>query len=234
MVNVKETLSSKAVTKKESREVEGLMARGRSEKKETNKGKQKRSKSRPDKKNKPRDIREKTRDAVVATESIESDNYDSIGVLIVTNNQTRGNWALDSGCSLHMCPNKNLFINYEAYDGGVVVMGNDAICKVVGRDIIRLKMFDGLIRELVNVRHVPDLKRNLISLGMLDKIGCLVKLESCTLKVMRGSMVLMKGDLNNGLYVLQGTAVIGDVGISNQKLDKTMLWHLRLSHMSEK
>ena len=88
-----------------------------------------------------------------------------------------------------MCPNNNIFINYEAYDGGLVVMGNDAMCKVIGRGIIRLRMFDGMTKELVDVRHVPNLKRNLISLGMLDKMGCLVKLESDTLKVMRGSMV---------------------------------------------
>ena len=44
----------------------------------------------------------------------------------------------------------------------------------------------------------------------------------------------MKGNLNNGLYVLQGTVVTGDVGILNQNLDKIMLWHLRLGHMSEK
>ena len=253
MVDVKETLSSKAATKKESKEAEGLMARGRSEKKENNRGKQKRYKSRPknkkcltchkeghfkkdcpDRKNKSRDMKEKTGDATVASESIESNGYDSAEVLIVTNDQTRSKWVLDSDCSFHMCPNKNLFINYESYDGGVVVMENDAMCKVVGRGIIRLKMFDGIIRELVDVRYVPNLKRNLISLGMLDKMGCFVKFESDTLKVMRGSIVLMKESLINGLYVLQGTVIIGDVGISNQNLDKTILWHLRLSHMSEK
>ncbi|KAH9648835.1 hypothetical protein KPL70_025759 [Citrus sinensis] len=253
MVDVKETLSSKAATKNESREAGSLMARGRSEKKEGNKGKKKRSKSRSknmkcfhchkechfkkdcqEKKNKPKDTREKTGDAAVASESQEYDGYDSAGVLLVTDDQTKGNWVLDSGCSFHMCPNKNLFLNYEAYDGGVVVMGNDAIFKVVGKGIIRLKMLDGMTRELANVRHVPDLKRNLISLGMLDKMGCLVKLESGTLKVMRGSMVLMKGSLSNGLYVLQGTAITGAVGVSNQSLDKTMMWHLRLGHMSER
>lgn len=79
MVDVKETLSSKDVTKRESREAKGLMARGRSEKKESNKGKKKKSKSRsknmkcfqchkkghfkkdcPKRKNKPKDTREKT------------------------------------------------------------------------------------------------------------------------------------------------------------------------------
>ena len=113
-------------------------------------------------------------------------------------------------------------------------MGNNVICKVVGKGIIRLKTLDGMTRQLVDVRHVLDLKNNLISLGKLYKMGCLVKLESSTLKAMRGSMVLMKGSLSNGLYVLQSTTATGDIGVSNQNLDKTMLWHLRLGYMSEK
>ena len=133
-----------------------------------------------------------------------------------------------------MCPNKTLFTNYETCDGGIVVMGNDSSCRVVGRGLIRLKMYDGMIRELKDVRHVPDLKRNLISLGMLDKIGYLVKLESGSLKFMKGSMVVMKGNMNNHLYVLQGLAVTGNVAVSNQNLNKIMLWHVRLGHMSER
>ena len=103
-----------------------------------------------------------------------------------------------------MCPNKSLFMNYEAYDNGVFVMGNDASCKVIGRGLIRLKIFDGMIRELRDVRYVPELKRNLISLWVLDKMGCIVKLESGTLKVIKWSIVVMKGNKSNGLYILQG------------------------------
>lgn len=74
-----------------------------------------------------------------------------------------------------MCPNKNLFIKYKAYYGRVVVMGNDLFYKVVGKGITRLKMFDGSFKELRDVKHVPELKRNPISLGMLDKMGYLIK-----------------------------------------------------------
>ncbi|KAH9802523.1 hypothetical protein KPL71_001422 [Citrus sinensis] len=221
MVDVKETLSSKAATKKEASHGEGLTVRGRPEKREGGQGNKKRSKSRPknmkcfnchkeghfkkdcpERKYKSKETKEKTRDAAVASEGQESDGYDSAGVLIVSDGASRGNWVLDSGCSFHMCPNRNFFKNYETYDGGIVVMGNDASCKVIGRGTIKLKMLDGTIRELPNVRHIPDLKRNLISLGMLDKMGCVIKLESGTLKVLKGSMVLMKGNLDNGLYVL--------------------------------
>ncbi|KAH9769644.1 hypothetical protein KPL71_012096 [Citrus sinensis] len=246
MGDVKEALSSKAAIKKETRDGESLTAMGRIEKRETSKNKKKRSKSRPknlkcfhchkeghfkkdcpEMKNKKNNAKEKSGDAAIASEFEESDGYDLAGVLIATDAQTKGNWVLDSGCSFHMCPNKNLFTNYETCDGGIVVIGNDSSCRVVGRGLIRLKMFDGIIRELRDFKHVPDLKRNLISLGMLDKIWCLVKLESGTLKVMKGSMVVMKGNMSNVLYVLQGSAVTWDVVVSNQNLNKTMLWHMR-------
>lgn len=46
--------------------------------------------------------------------------------------------------------------------------------------------------------------------------------------------MLMKGDMNNGMYVFQGSVITGDAGISNQNLDKAMLRHLRLGHISER
>lgn len=167
MVDVKEALSSKATINKESRDGEGLAVRGRPEKRDNNKEKKKRSKSRPknlkcfhchkkghfkkdcpERKTKNKNHQGKSGDAAVASECQESDGYNSAGVLIAINDQTKGNWVLDSGCSFHMCPYKHLFTKYETCDGGIVVMGNDASCKVVGRGIIRLKMFDGMIREL--------------------------------------------------------------------------------------
>lgn len=72
------------------------------------------------------------------------------------------------------------------------MMGNDASCKVIGIYSIRLKFHDGIIRELSRVRHVPELKRNLIFLIFLDKVGFMITTESNILKVIKGSIVLMK------------------------------------------
>lgn len=71
-----------------------------------------------------------------------------------------------------MCPNRNWFSTYEPFVGNNVLMGNNTACKVVGKGAIQIKMFDGVMRTLTNVRHVPNLKNNLISLGTFDKIGC--------------------------------------------------------------
>lgn len=54
-------------------------------------------------------------------------------------------------------------------------------------------MHDGLERVLQQVMYVPELKGNLISLGMLDQIGCLFRAENSCLKVSKGFMVIMKG-----------------------------------------
>ena len=82
---------------------------------------------------------------------------------------------------------------------------------------------------------VPDLKRNLISLGELDKKGYVFRGEKGLLKVINGSMVIMRGIKKNGLYSLEAEVVIGSMAnITARTLSKTELWHMRLGHVSER
>lgn len=46
-------------------------------------------------------------------------------------------------------------------------MRNDAACKIVGIDTIRIKMHDKIVRTLTNVRHIPYLKKILFFFGTL-------------------------------------------------------------------
>ena len=94
----------------------------------------------------------------------------------------------------------------------MVLLGNNKACRVVDIGPIRIKMHDGLERVLQEVRYVLELKRNLI-LGMLDQIGCSFKAENGCLKVLKGSMVIMKGVRISSIYVLIGKAVIGEVAM---------------------
>lgn len=76
-------------------------------------------------------------------------------------------------------------------------------------------MFDGIIRELSEVRHILGLKRNLISLEVFNQIGCIIKMESNVMKIIKKSIVIIKGTKQNGLYVLKGTIVSGEVSVSS-------------------
>ena len=72
-------------------------------------------------------------------------------------------------------------------------MGNNAPCKIVGIGTVRIKMFDGVVRTLSDVRHVPDLKRNLISLNTLDVKRYKYTGEDGVVKISKGALVMMKG-----------------------------------------
>ena len=50
-----------------------------------------------------------------------------------------------------------------------------------------------MVRELKEVRYVPQLKRNLISVGTLEASGLVISIRDGVLKMIKGSMVVMKG-----------------------------------------
>ena len=76
-------------------------------------------------------------------------------------------WVLDIGATYHVCPNKNFFSSFEKLDGCFSIIGDDHSCKVEGICTIYVKMFDGIVWELKEVRYIPQLKMNLISIGAL-------------------------------------------------------------------
>jgi hypothetical protein len=92
-------------------------------------------------------------------------------------------WLLDSGVSNHMCLHRNWFSTYQYIDDGVVFMGNYFSCKIVGVGSIQIKMYDGTIRTLTYVRHVPGLRKKLISLGVLYFVGYKCTTQDGVLKV---------------------------------------------------
>ncbi|KAG2692926.1 hypothetical protein I3760_08G075400 [Carya illinoinensis] len=111
-------------------------------------------------------------------------------------------WIMDSGCTYHMCPNRDWFTDFTKIEGGAVLMGNDSACKTQGIGSIRLKLHNGSIKTLTKVRYVPDLRKNLISLGFLDSKGFRIAIEDGTLKVLMGVQVAMKGLRRGNLYFL--------------------------------
>ncbi|KAG8478786.1 hypothetical protein CXB51_028618 [Gossypium anomalum] len=168
---------------------------------------------------------------------VEDYNDGELLVTSVNDSKVSEGWILDSGCTFHMSPNWDWFTTYETVSECVVLIGNNASCKIIGVGTIKVKMFDGVVRTLSDVRHVLELKRNLISLSTLDSKGYRYIVESGVLKIFKGFFIVMKGQRKTiKLYVLQGSTVTGDVAIASSSLsddDITKLWHMCLGHMSE-
>ncbi|KAJ4715506.1 Retrovirus-related Pol polyprotein from transposon TNT 1-94 [Melia azedarach] len=108
---------------------------------------------------------------------------------------------------------------------------NDA----VGISSIKIRTHDGKFCTLNNVRHVPLMTKNLISLSMLDNKGFSFQGEGGVLHVCKGSNVVLKGVKRGTLYFLQGSTLSSSVAVASSEIDKdnmTKLWHMRLGHMS--
>lgn len=140
-------------------------------------------------------------------------------------------WIVDSGASFHATGRKDILHNYVHGDFGKVYLGDDEACKIVGKGEVQLNLDNGTALQLTGVRHVPNLKRNLISVGQLAASGCKTTFGVDSWKVTRGSMVIAHGKKEGTLYVTSGTdstiaVASSDIGAST--------WHHRLGHMSEK
>jgi len=62
-----------------------------------------------------------------------------------------------------------------------------------GRDRYCLgQVFDGMVWELKNVRYVPQLKRNFISIGAMKALNLEVSIRGRVLKSIKGSIVVLK------------------------------------------
>ena len=134
--------------------------------------------------------------------------------LTVSSDHISREWILDSGCSFHMSPYRDWFVNFRNSDQGTVYMGNDNTCRIQGVGDITLKLHDGKVRILTDVRYVLDLKRNLISLGTLDELGFTYKAHNGNMHISKGNKLILTGIKRNGLYVLNGQHVFSDKPIS--------------------
>ena len=141
-----------------------------------------------------------------------SDVESNISLVVMPSVLThRDEWILDSGCTYHMSPFQEWFFEFQEVNGEVVYMGNDHPCKIAGIGSIKLLDHDGTTRILRDVRYVPKLSKNLISLGALESKGLVVMMRDGVLKATSGVLVMLKGIRKNNLYYYQSNTVVETV-----------------------
>ena len=81
------------------------------------------------------------------------------------------NCVINSGASFHVTSRVDFFTTYTKGDYGSVRMGNEGLSKIIGLGDVCLKTYLGCKLLLKDVRHVPDIRLNLISTRKLDYEG---------------------------------------------------------------
>ncbi|CAL1360546.1 unnamed protein product [Linum trigynum] len=142
-------------------------------------------------------------------------------------------WVVDSGATIHVTSKREFFSSYTPGDFGVVRMGNGNLSKVIGKGEVCLETMNGTKLLLKDVRHVPEMRLNLISVDKLDGEGYCNTFHNGQWKLTRGSLVLAKGKKLSKLYVMEAK-ISPEIVNSAENGDTIELWHKRLGHMSEK
>ncbi|KAG6414289.1 hypothetical protein SASPL_127007 [Salvia splendens] len=115
-------------------------------------------------------------------------------------------------------------------------MANSVVCMVVGIGSIRIRTHDGVFCTLNDVRHVPQMTKNLISLSTFDSKGFSFKGEGGVMRIMKGSKVVLTAFKRGTLYIVKGSIVIGSADTASSEISAesmTKLWHMRLGHKGE-
>lgn len=141
-------------------------------------------------------------------------------------------WIVDSGVTTHVTSYQDLFSTYTGGDYGSVEIRNDSLAQVAGIGDICLETIFGTRLVLKDVKHIPDIRMNLILTRRLDDEGFYSlhgygkwKLSCCL-------FIEARGEKSSSFYWMQAKVSKDVVNVVEN--DGAMeLWHKRLGHMSE-
>ncbi|KAE8664189.1 Detected protein of unknown function [Hibiscus syriacus] len=120
--------------------------------------------------------------------------------MILSVNSPIESWILDSGASFHSTPCREIMENYVSGDFGKTTW------------------------KLKEMRHIPGLKRNLISVGQLYGEGYSKTFSGCEWKITKGALVIARGKKTGTLYV---TSNLENIIAVTDADGKSNIWHQR-------
>jgi len=156
-------------------------------------------------------------------------------------------WWLDTGATIHVTNSlQELKTRRRLSDGELsIAVGNGVNVGVENIGTASLKLSSGFELTLSDVVYVPSMRRNLISVYVLDKCGFTFVFGNNEVKTFRNSSLIGSGVLSDGLYLLnldpnsivqRQSDVCNVVGNKRGRVTESssMLWHKRLGHISRK
>ena len=124
--------------------------------------------------------------------------------LIISSENITISWVVDSRASFHAKPHRNYFQDYVQGDFGQVCLGDDKPCNIVGNGKVMIKLDNGNQWLLNEVKHVPNMRKNLVSTRQLGSEGCVSTFTNKTWKVTTGALAVEKGEKESILYLCNG------------------------------
>lgn len=144
--------------------------------------------------------------------------------------QDDDSWWVDSRASRHVCKDRQFFKTFqELKDGPILYMGNDSTVRAKGMGHVQLLLTSGNKLTLTDVVYVPEVRKNLISGGLLNKYGFKMVFEADKFVLSKGGVYVGQGYYCNGMFKL---SVDNKITNSVYVINISSLWHNRLCHVN--
>ena len=140
---------------------------------------------------------------------------------------------MDLGATHHTTSNKDVFTSYKIGNFGIMNIGNYSHSKILGICNVCLQTDVRCTLLLKDIRHVLDLRLNLISYIVLDREGYHNSLVGRKWKLTKESLVVARGSAYCSMYKTYAKVCKSNLN-TIQENSSADLWHKRLGHMSEK
>ena len=112
-----------------------------------------------------------------------------------------------------------MFNSLETSEGTMFLLDGSS-CEIKGNEMVSMKLHDGTVKKLDEIRYILSFKKNLILLSGLNSTGFRWKAGGRILKVMHDSRVVIRGRKYGGHYLMMRSLVQGGApggGTSNTR-----------------
>ncbi|GKD44218.1 zinc finger, CCHC-type containing protein, partial [Tanacetum coccineum] len=142
-------------------------------------------------------------------------------------------WWVDSRATVHVCKDRCWLKTYESLnDGSILHIGNESTALVHVHGCVDLRFSSGKVVSLLNVLHVPNIRKNLVLSSVLNNCGYKQVIESNKFVLSKHGVSIGFGYLINHMFRL--IIVYDNIGLaflSTSKMNDSILWHARLGHV---
>ncbi|KAJ9514370.1 hypothetical protein QJQ45_012285 [Haematococcus lacustris] len=158
----------------------------------------------------------------------------SIAYSVVSKPLLSGEWVIDSGCSRHLTPHRELLHDYQPlHEPHHIIVANGGRIEAQGQGVVCFEGAGGAM-QLLDVLHVPEADGSLVSVGKATRAGGSVHFTpfGCSIN-MPGAKYSIRGtQVEQDLFLLDSkpVPVAGGFSLAARTCSDPLVLHHRLGH----
>ncbi|KAJ9506443.1 hypothetical protein QJQ45_019441 [Haematococcus lacustris] len=145
-----------------------------------------------------------------------------------------GEWVIDSGCSRHLTPHRELLHDYEPlHEPHHIIVANGSRIEAQGQGVVCFEGAGGAM-QLLDVLHVPEADGSLVSVGKATRAGGSVHFTpfGCSINMPGAEHSIRGTQVEQDLFLLDSkpVPVAGGFSLAARTCSDPLVLHHRLGH----